>query len=71
MKCLKCGRENKKNAVYCKFCGENLHTAEQPLTLAFMLKSLFVIYALIFVFYMTYLAFEEPFQTFVNNIASK
>jgi len=71
MKCLKCGRENKKNAVYCKFCGENLQTADQPLTVAFMLKSLFVIYSLIFVFYMIYLAVETPFQTFVNNIATK
>ncbi len=71
MKCLKCGRENKKNAVYCKFCGENLQTAEQPLTVAFMLKSLFVIYSLIFIFYMIYLAAESPFQTFVNSIATR
>ena len=71
MKCLKCGRENKKNAVYCKFCGENLQTAEQPLTVAFMLKSLFVIYLIIFVFYMIYLAVESPFQTFVDSIATR
>ncbi|MBA3052288.1 MAG: hypothetical protein ABII20_05490 [Candidatus Omnitrophota bacterium] len=71
MKCLKCGKENKKSAVYCKFCGENLQTAEQPLTVAFMLKSLFVIYSLIFTAYMLYLALEKPFQAFVNNLATK
>jgi len=71
MKCVKCGKDNKKNELYCKFCGENLLATEQPLTLAFMLKSLFVIYTLIFLSYMLYLALEEPFQTFVNNLATK
>lgn len=71
MKCLKCGKENKKRAEFCKFCGENLKEPEQQLTLSFMLKSLFTIYVLIFLFYVTYLALESKYQTFVYNFATK
>ena len=71
MKCPKCGKDNKKNAKYCRFCGENLLDTEQPLTLSFMLKSLLVIYVLIFAFYASYLALEKPFQDFVYSIATK
>jgi len=71
MKCEKCGKENKKNASFCKFCGENLLNPEEPLTLSFMLKSLFVIYVLIFTFYVAYLALEKPFQDFAYGIATK
>ena len=71
MKCPKCGKENKRRAEFCKFCGENLKEPEQQLTLSFMLKSLFIIYVLIFLFYVTYLAVEPQFQKFVDTIATK
>jgi len=71
MKCPKCGKENKKRAEFCKFCGENLKEPEQQLTLFFMLKSLFTIYVLIFLFYVTYLALEPQYQAFVDSIATK
>lgn len=30
MKCTKCGKENRNEAVFCRFCGEEIENVEQP-----------------------------------------
>jgi len=71
MKCWNCGKDNKKGAEFCRFCGKNLKNPEQTLTPSFVLKALFLIYVLIFLAYNFYLLIEPAFHNFVDKIATK